>query len=342
MPPHRGMQRDTTQAFYIVRNERIAMETAINSILAEMQPILEASQLKRLKDVLKRAFEPKQHDSNEALLQAFLTAKEVEGCSPSTLRYYEDTLARTLATVGKPIGMIASDDLRQYLNDYEATRRTSKVTIDNIRRIMSSFFSWLEDEDCIVKSPVRRIRRIKTAQVAKETLTDEELETLRDTCENKRDLAVIDLLASTGMRIGELVRLDIADVDLHERECVVTGKGNKQRPVYFDARAKLHLSEYLESRNDSNHALFVSLDSTAKRVTVGGMELRLRKLGKKAGVSRMHPHKLRRTMATHAIDKGMPIEQVQKLLGHAKIDTTMRYAMVNQNNVKASHRKYLE
>ena len=221
-------------------------------------------------------------------------------------------------------------------------RHTSKVTIDNIRRIMSSFFSWLEDEDYIVKSPVRRIHRVKTAQVAKDTLTDEELETLRDACESKRDLAIVDLLASTGMRIGELVRLDIADVNLQERECIVTGKGNKQRPVYFDARAKLHLTEYLENRNDNNPALFVSLDSKAKRTTIGGIELRLRNLGKKVGISRVHPHKFRRTLATHAIDKGMPIEQVQKLLGHAKIDTTMHYAMVNQNNVKASHRRYLE
>lgn len=318
------------------------METVINSVLAEMQPILKASQLKRLKVVLKHAFEAKQHETNETLLQAFLTAKGVEGCSPKTLQYYEDTLARVLATIDKPIAAIESDDLRQYLNDYEITRHTSKVTIDNIRRIMSSFFSWLEDEDYIVKSPVRRIHRVKTAQVAKETLTDEELEALRDACKNKRDLALVDLLASTGMRIGELVRLDVADVNMQERECIVTGKGNKQRPVYFDARAKLHLTEYLETRADSDPALFVSLDSSASRVTVGGMELRLRNLGKKAGVSRVHPHKFRRTLATHAIDKGMPIEQVQKLLGHAKIDTTMHYAMVNQNNVKASHRRYLE
>lgn len=318
------------------------MEIIINSVLAEMQPILKASQLKRLKDALDRAFEPKQNETNETLLRTFLTAKEVEGCSAKTLQYYDDTLVRALAMIGKPIGAIESDDLRRYLNDYETTRHTSKVTIDNIRRIMSSFFSWLEDEDYIVKSPVRRIHRVRTAQLAKETLSDEELEALRDACENERDLAVVDLLASTGMRIGELVRLDIADVNLQERECIVTGKGNKQRPVYFDARAKLHLVEYLETRVDNNSALFVSLDSKAKRITVGGVELRLRNLGKKAGVSRVHPHKFRRTLATHAIDKGMPIEQVQKLLGHAKIDTTMHYAMVNQNNVKASHRRYLE
>lgn len=318
------------------------METVINTVLMEMQSFLKPNQLQRLKAALKHALEPQRNESTQDLLALFLTAKKVEGCSQKTLRYYEDTLTRALTTLNKPVSKIESGDLRQYLNDYETVRRTSKVTIDNIRRIMSSFFSWLEDEDYIVKSPVRRIHRVKTAQLAKETLSDEELETLRDVCESKRDLAVVDLLASTGMRIGELIRLDVADVNLQERECIVTGKGNKQRPVYFDARAKLHLTEYLETRADNNSALFVSLDSKAKRITVGGMELRLRNLGKKAGVSRAHPHKFRRTLATHAIDKGMPIEQVQKLLGHAKIDTTMHYAMVNQSNVKASHRKYLE
>ena len=318
------------------------MEAAINSILLEMQPFLESSQLKRLRDALKHAFEPKQQEANKTLLQAFLTAKEVEGCSLSTLQYYEDTLARALATIGKPIGVMASDDLRRYLNDYEVTRHTSKVTIDNIRRIMSSFFSWLEDEDYIVKSPVRRIRRVKTAQVTREVFSDEELEALRGACESKRDLAIVDLLASTGMRVGELVRLNKGDINFHERECLVTGKGNKQRPVYFDARAKLHLIEYLASRADASSALFVSLGPSGRRITVGAVELRLRNLGRVSGVQCVHPHKFRRTLATHAIDKGMPIEQVQKLLGHAKIETTMHYAMVNQNNVKASHRRYLE
>lgn len=318
------------------------MEAAINSILLEMQPFLESSHLKRLRDALKHAFEPKRQEANKTLLQAFLTAKEVEGCSLSTLRYYEDTLTRALAAIGKPIGVMVSDDLRQYLNDYEVTRHTSKVTIDNIRRIMSSFFSWLEDEDYIVKSPVRRIRRVKTAQVTREVFSDEELEALRGACESKRDLAMVDLLASTGMRVGELVRLNKGDINFHERECLVTGKGNKQRPVYFDARAKLHLVEYLASRADASSALFVSLGPSGRRITVGAVELRLRNLGRVSGVRCVHPHKFRRTLATHAIDKGMPIEQVQKLLGHAKIETTMHYAMVNQNNVKASHRRYLE
>lgn len=316
------------------------MEATINVILAEMQPVLIPSQLKRLKAALERAFEPQSNEPSTVLLKTFLAAKEVEGCSLKTLEYYENTLRKMTDSVAKPYTQINSDDLRKYLNDYEASRGSSKVTIDNIRRIMSSFFSWLEDEDYIVKSPVRRIKRVKTAVVSKETFTDEQLEIVRESCGNARDRAIVDMLSSTGMRIGELVRLNRDDVNLHERECVVTGKGNKQRPAYFDARAKLSLGVYLESRVDANPALFTTLTG-ARRITVGSIEWTMRKLSSRISVGRVHPHKFRRTLATHAIDKGMPIEQVQKLLGHAKIDTTMHYAMVNQNNVRASHRKYL-
>lgn len=318
-----------------------AMETVINIVLAQMQPILSCEQLKRLGETLRFALSPKQEPPVD-LLRLFLTAKEVEGCSPRTIAYYESTIRHMADAVTKPFTQVESNDLREYLADYESKRNAGKVTIDNIRRILSSFFSWLEDEDYIVKSPVRRIHRVKTATVAKEVLSDEDLETLRDSCTNARDLAIVDMLATTGMRVGELVGLDIVDINLQERECIVTGKGNKQRPVYFDARAKLHLQSYLDSRTDDCPALFVSLDTSATRLSIGGVETRLRKLGKECGVLRVHPHKFRRTLATHAIDKGMPVEQVQKLLGHARIDTTMHYAMVNQNNVKASHRKYLE
>lgn len=321
------------------------MEAAINSVLVQMQPFLNGKQLKQLKQTLTHILINEQishvgmQDSD--LLDLFLTAKEVEGCSPRTISYYESTLVHMSKTIAKPYTQIDSNDLRKYLSEYEVQRNASKVTIDNIRRILSSFFSWLEDEDYIVKSPVRRIRRVKTATVAKETLSDEDLESLRDHCSTIRDLAIVDMLTTTGMRIGELVRLDIADINLQERECVVTGKGNKQRPVYFDARTKLHLQSYLETRNDDSPALFVSLDTNARRLSIGGIESRLRKLGRACGIHRVHPHKFRRTLATHAIDKGMPIEQVQKLLGHARIDTTMHYALVNQSNVKTSHRRFI-
>lgn len=280
-------------------------------------------------------------ESNSTLVVSFLSSKSVEGCSEKTIAYYRSTLNNALTKVGKKISHVTTDDLRNYLNDYQKESNASKVTVDNIRRILSSFFAWLEDENHIVKSPVRRIHKVKTGKTVKETYTDEALEEMRDHAGNSRDLALIDLLASTGMRVGELVKLNRDDIDFQNRECIVTGKGDKQRKVYFDARTKIHLRKYLSERTDNNDALFVSLLSPSQRLQISGVEIRLRKLGRELNMSKVHPHKFRRTLATMAIDKGMPIEQVQHLLGHQSLDTTLQYAMVNQNNVKLSHRKYL-
>ncbi len=274
-------------------------------------------------------------------LDVFLAAKRVEGCSEKSLRYYDSTIRKMMDQVKKPVRDITTDDLRVYLADYQKLRNSSKVTLDNIRRIFSSFFGWLEDEDYILKSPVRRIRKIRADKIIKETFSDEGLEMLRDSCEQIRDLAMVDLLASTGMRVGELVGLNREDINFHERECIVFGKGNTERLVYFDARTKIHLRNYLDSRSDNDPALFVSLTLPHKRLMIGGVETRLKEIGKRADIQKVYPHKFRRTLATRAIDKGMPVEQVQRLLGHMKIDTTMTYATVNQVNVRNSHRKFL-
>ena len=327
-------------------------EQIILNITQEMLPYLDNAQLLQLQKVLERNLWNVEITQNSdkadmpklgsgELLTAFINAKRIEGCSEKTLKYYQSTIIKMLSVSDKHITHITTDDLREYLSDYQNTNDCSKSNIDNIRRILSSFFSWLEDEDYILKSPVRRIHKIKSAKTVKETYTDEALECMRDNCDNLRDLAVIDMLASTGMRVGELVGLNRADVDFENRECIVFGKGSKERPVYFDARTKIHLKNYLESRNDDNPALFVSLLKPYDRLKISGVEIRLRELGRKLGITKVHPHKFRRTLATRAIDKGMPIEQVQKLLGHSKIDTTMQYAMVDQNNVKLSHRKYI-
>ncbi len=319
----------------------------INTIEQAMAATLTIDQQRLLHQVLQESMEQvtvtpadNQH-RNEDLLSAFVAAKRVEGCSDRTIRYYETTLRKVLAAIPKPIPAITTDDLRRYLDQYQQQSHAGKVTIDNIRRILSSFFAWLEDEDHIVKSPVRRIHKVKTTKVVKTIYSDENLEALRDGCRTLRDLAMIDLLASTGMRVGELVRLNRADIDFANRECIVFGKGAKERTVYFDARTKLHLRNYLNSRTDTNKALFVSLDAPHHRLNISGVEIRLRKLGRQLHLDRVHPHKFRRTMATMAIDKGMPIEQVQVLLGHSKIDTTMHYAMVNQSNVKQSHKRFI-
>ena len=279
--------------------------------------------------------------NNEELLNMFLSAKSVEGCSNKTLNYYKKTLQKMLIIVDKRIEDIKTDDLRNYLTYYKETNNISKTTIDNVRRIFSSFFSWLEDEDYIIKNPVKRIHRIKKGRVVKDVLTDENLETLCDNCDNIRDLAILELLISTGIRVGELVKLNIDDINFHERECVVFGKGESERVVYFDARCKIHLQQYLATRCDDNPALFVRFRKPYDRLGINGVEIRLKKLGEKSNIRNVHPHKFRRTLATKAIDKGMPIEQVQRLLGHVQIDTTMQYAMVNQSNVKIAHRKFI-
>lgn len=325
----------------------------VNDVLRDMLVYLDNGQAEQLRRVLKhnlsgyeiqRKTDSTTEDAsteNVRLICAFLSAKRIEGCSEKSLAYYRKTIETMSEKIGKGITHITTNDLRSYLTDYQAERKSSKVTIDNIRRILSSFFSWLEDEDYILKSPVRRIHKVKTAVTIKETYTDEALETMRDHCDSLRDLALIDMLASTGMRVGELVLLNRDDINFEERECVVFGKGSKERMVYFDARTKIHLQNYLAQRTDSNNALFVSLKAPYERLQIGGVESRLRELGKRLALPRVHPHKFRRTLATMAIDKGMPVEQLQRLLGHQRIDTTLQYAMVKQSNVKIAHRRYI-
>ena len=321
------------------------MKDQISNILNAMSEFLNVKQMKKLQQVLilhlDEARQETETISNEQYLEMFLNAKQIEGCSTRTIQYYRMTAEHLLKCVKIPIRQMSTEDIRKYLIDYQKINGCSKVTLDNVRRNLSSFFSWLEEEDHILKSPVKRIHKIKTKTVVKEVISDESIEILRDNCEEKRDLAIIDLLFSTGMRVGELVNLDIADIDFNERECVVYGKGDNERRVYFDAKAKLHLQNYLKCRHDNNPALFVTLNQPNKRLKISGVEIRLRMLGRSLDLERIHPHKFRRTMATRAIDKGMPIEQVQKLLGHQQIDTTMQYAMVNQSNVKSSHRKFI-
>ena len=321
------------------------MEDKIVKIINEMAEYLNVAQMKKLQEVLLQTFSEseaqKEQISNEEYLKLFLDAKKIEGCSERTIQYYRVTVERLLQTVDTPLRKMTTEEIRRYLVEYQKINNCGKVTIDNVRRNISSFFSWLEEEDYILKSPMRRIHKIKTKKTVKEVISDEDIEKLRDSCTSLRDLAMIDLLYSTGIRVGELVRLNIEDVNFESRECVVFGKGDKERRVYFDAKTKIHLKNYLESRRDTNRALFVSLLAPYNRLAISGVEIRLRKMGRMLNLKSIHPHKFRRTMATRAIDKGMPIEQVQKILGHSQIDTTMQYAIVNQNNVKMSHQKYI-
>lgn len=321
------------------------MEEKLVTILNEMSEYLSVAQMKKLQEVLLKTLSEntaaKTDIKNDEYMKLFLDAKRIEGCSERTIRYYRDTIVHFLSRVTTPIRRVTTDEIRSFLVGYQQINDCSKVTVDNVRRNISSFFSWLEEEDYILKSPMRRIHKIRTKTPVKEIISDESIEKIRDGCCELRDLAMIDLLYSTGIRVGELVNLNISNVDFDLRECIVYGKGDKERRVYFDAKAKLHLQEYLHSRTDDNPALFVSLDAPHDRLKISGVEIRLRELGKRLDLKKIHPHKFRRTMATRAIDKGMPIEQVQKILGHSQIDTTMQYAIVNQNNVRVSHQRYI-
>ena len=330
----------------------MATEDILNDIVSGIKDVLSDEQMKQvsssIKDVLAKyeinkrtSNEERREKENTELLDTFLSAKKIEGCSDKTIHYYQSSIVKFLKGLSKCIKEICTNDIRRYLVEIQEENNLSKVTIDNLRRIFSSFFSWLEDEDYIAKSPVRRIHKVRTDTLVKEVLSDENIETLRDSCNELRDLAMIDLLLSTGVRVGELVKMNRADIDFQERQCKVFGKGNKEREVYFNARTKIHLQRYLESRTDDNPALFVTLSKPHTRLTISGVEVRLRKMGKDVHIDKVHPHKFRRTLATMAIDRGMPIEQVQKLLGHVRIDTTLHYAMVNQQNVKIAHRKFI-
>lgn len=322
----------------------------IQTVLGKMRQSLDNGRLKQLEVVLESILSgyeiiqkddlPLEDDSMH-MIEKFLEAKLTEGCSEKTIMYYRQTILRMHEKIGKELVMITTDDLRHYLTDYQKKGSLSRVTVDNVRRILSSFFGWLEDEDYILKSPVRRIHKVKSAFTIKDTYTDEALEMMRDHCKNLRDLAIIDMLASTGMRVGEMVLLNKDDINFHERECIVFGKGKKERIVYFDARTKLHVQNYLDTRTDNNPALFVTLKAPHARLQSGGIETRLRTIGRELGIDKVHPHKFRRTLATMAIDRGMPIEQLQKLLGHQRIDTTLQYAMVKQSNVKLAHKKFV-
>ena len=321
------------------------MASHLNNLqMKQLQSVLESVlykyEVRRESESLQKSKEEEQAENRE-LLTRFLSSKHIEGCSEKSLKYYRTTIEAMQAMLQKSVKLVTTEELRQYLTDYQERRQSGRVTMDNIRRILSSYFAWLEDEDYIIKSPVRRIHKVKTASCIKETYTDEDLERMRDHCDELRDLAIIDMLASTGMRIGEMVLLNRGDINYNERECVVFGKGDKERVVYFDARTKLHLLDYLDSRTDDNPALFVSLRAPYERMKIGGIETRLREIGKRLNMVKVHPHKFRRTLATMAIDKGMPIEQLQRLLGHQRIDTTLQYAMIKQSNVKIAHKKFI-
>ncbi|MBU9728302.1 site-specific tyrosine recombinase/integron integrase [Diplocloster modestus] len=278
-------------------------------------------------------------DGNYQLLDMFLATKRVEGRADSTLKYYNYILTRMIDNVNKLLKEITTNDLRYYLAIYKKDHDVNNITIDNMRRIFTSFFGWLTEEEYIRNNPAKRLKKTKIDKLIKEPLSDEQLEKIRCNCEKERDLAIVDFMYSTGVRVSELVALNRTDINFVSKDCIVMGKGSKQRKVYLNAKASLHLKSYLLSRTDGNPALFVTCKSPYTRLTKGGIESIIRNLGRKAGIEKVHPHRFRRTMATDAMNRGMPVQEVSILLGHQSIETTMIYCVVNQNSVKASHER---
>ena len=285
--------------------------------------------------------EEKRTRSKYLILKDFLLAKKLEGCSNTTIKYYYDILFRFIMSINKDIHELTTTDVRSYLNLYNETHNIKNGSLDNMRRIFSSFFEWLLQEDYISRNPVKKIKRIKVDKIIRKPFTDEEIELLRDACNNIRDLTIIDLLNSSGIRVSELCGLNRDDINLVKREGVVFGKGSKERIIYFDAKTKIHLRDYLSRRIDDSPALFVSNRYPYKRLQKSGVEILLKDIGVRGGVQGVHPHRFRRTLATNLINRGVPIEQVQQILGHSKIDTTLIYAIVNQNNVKLNHERFI-
>ena len=273
-------------------------------------------------------------------LQEFLDVKALEGCSKATIENYKFNLNKFLLGVGKDPTEIATQDIRKYLADYKRERSVSNTTLDNMRRVFQSFFTWMHREGYIIKDPCAAVNKIRADKIIKNPYSDEEMELMREAAKNLREKAIIEVLYSTGMRIGELEKLNKDDIDFVNGKAVVFGKGAKEREVYFNVKAQLALKKYLENRNDTNEALFVGLQSPYNRLKVSTYEKILRELCGRCGVH-CHPHRFRRTCATILLNKGMPIQEVSKVLGHAKLETTMIYCEIDQQSVATNHRKYM-
>lgn len=276
---------------------------------------------------------------NFTLIEEFIRRKQLEGCSDATLRQYHDYMVRISIDVGKKLEDLNTNDIRSFLSNYQETRQCKNHTMDNMRRAYSSFFNFIEEEYSIL-NPVKKIHKIKSEKTLQMPFTDEEIIMIEDACKNIRELTIINFLNSSGIRVSELCGLNRNSLSLNTREGKVFGKGSKERKFYIDARTKVHLEKYLKKRTDSNPALFVTANAPFNRLTKTGCEYMVAQIGTRAGVEKCHPHRFRRTLATRLIDRGVPIEQVQQILGHTKLDTTLIYAQVNQTNVKLNHSKF--
>lgn len=317
-------------------------------LLNRMAIILSAEQIEILDNVLtsmlcKYAVEEVKNEivsydgGNDKMINQFMASMRLEGKSEATLEQYHRAIIALLDDVGKKISDITTNDIRYHLAMYQKNRSVSKVTIDNKRRYLSAFFTWLTTEEYIPKNPMLRIKKVKQDKKIKKPFSDKELERIREAAKSKRDKAIVEFLLSTGCRVSEVVNLDLEHINFAKNECIVMGKGNKERKVYISEKSMYYLTEYISSRTDMNPSLFVN--KRGKRLKKQGIEDMLKKIGKSAGVNKVHPHRFRRTFATNALNKGMPIQHVQRLMGHKSLDTTMIYCTLDDDSIKLEHKK---
>ena len=280
-------------------------------------------------------------DTPDKILRRFIATKRIEGRSEKTLQRYYDLCFKMIHTINKPLEQITTYDLRYYLSIYKENRKVSNHTLDGMRRVYKAFFSFLTVEQIISTDPSLGLSKIKYEKVVKEAYSNIDVEKIKRVCKTARDRALVEILYCTGCRVSEVVKLNKSDVNFVSQSIIVLGKGNKQRVVYISDVAMLYLVEYINSRKDSNEALFVGIKAPYERLSKNGIESRLKTLGKFANVENVHPHRYRRTLATNLLDRGSAIQDVAQILGHEKISTTQIYYQSNQENVHNSYNKYI-
>ena len=327
------------------------MERKIMEVLRRMQTVIGETQLNELKNVLNMVFAGCEMAENTDLqvvdrswmgdMDDFLMSKALEGKSPETINRYRYELNRLLSYVNKGVEDILPGDISGYMRMYKKIRQVSNQTLKNVRTVYSSFFAWLRDRDRIRKNPMILVEDIKAEQIIKKPFTDEEREKMLRVCTSLRDKAMLEFLYSTAVRVLEFIRLNRDDIRFGNKTLIVYGKGGKERRVYLNERTNMYLKEYMQSRTDDNPALFVGIRIPHGRMTKAGVEDAIRRIGKKAGVQKAHPHRFRRTSITNALNRGMPMQEAMIFAGHAKPETTMRYCTVDHESVQYHHKKYL-
>lgn len=326
----------------------------INNILHDMEQFLSSNELVILNNVLQKVLTNYSISSdgelyedipytelNKQLLTKFIEDKRLFGLSEKTLMYYQEELTRFLEWIKMGADSVTTEDIRYYFSYLMETRKVNSTTIDNTRRIFNTFYNYCVVNGLLYSNPCKKIDKIKGKKKIKKPFSNMEIIVMRDHFKDIREEATFELLLSSGMRVGELTLLNKTDLNMEDLTVIVTGKGNKQRECFFSELAKYKIQKYLETRDDDNPALFVSLNSPFNRLKISGLSRSLRELGDRAGVNQVHPHRFRRTFATKLLHKGVPIDQIQKFLGHSQIETTQLYASSNDEEIEYNHKRYV-